>query len=112
MVHGAVGQREGAQTRHLLVWRIDLTEVVLGARGALLLGERDTEVEVEVVPQGGDPGEAPAHAPLVRLERVERRAGRAQHRHVAVGEMDDRAVERGPPRTSNSGSPPPIPGRA
>src|SRR5579871_6405905 len=45
-----------------------LAEVVLeSAFALLLLGEGDAEVIVEVAPEGGGPGEAPAHSPLVAL---------------------------------------------
>src|SRR5215216_2311945 len=59
----------------------------------LLLGDRHVEIEVEVAAERGRPWEAPAHAALVGLELVKRRAGDGPNRHVVVLEVDGRAVE-------------------
>src|SRR5207249_12217808 len=65
----SVGGRLGRRLRRLFA------EVVVGARALLLLREGDVEVEVEVAVVRRSPREAQTHAPLVRLQLVERRAG-------------------------------------
>src|SRR6266545_1079644 len=65
----------------------------LGNLRRLLLGQRKTEVEGEVGVVGGDVGELPAHPPLVGGQPLDRRAREAEQRHVAVAQVDERAVE-------------------
>src|SRR5207247_11438148 len=59
----------------------------------LLRSGRRLVVVVEIVPAGGDPFEAPAHAPLEGFELFERRAGDRHEAHVAVIEVDAETVE-------------------
>ncbi len=74
--------------------KVHLAEVVLdGSRLPLLLGERRLEVVVEVAVERRRPGEAPAHAPLVRLQFRERSPRHRAERDVVIGEVDDGAVE-------------------
>ena len=57
-------------------------EAVMFAR---LVGE--AEVGVEIALGGGEPGNGPAHALLVRLDVGERRAGHQNQRDVACMQM-------------------------
>ena len=59
----------------------------------LLLGHRKAEVEGEAGVVGGDVGELPAHPPLVGGQPLGRRPREAEQRHVAVVQVDERAVE-------------------
>src|SRR6266852_4000582 len=74
--------------------QVHRAEVVLdGSRLPLLLGVRHLEVVVEVAVERRRPGEAPAHAPLVRLQFRERSPRHRAERDVVIGEVDDGAVE-------------------
>jgi hypothetical protein len=86
----AIGPTSGFQER---LHRREAPEVVLGACPLLLLGERDSEVKVEVTSVRRDPREPPAHAPFVGLEFLERGAGDTHHRYVVMVEVDDETVE-------------------
>src|SRR5450755_3590385 len=63
------------------------------SRIPLLLGVRRVEVVVEVAVEGGRPGEAPAHPPLVCLQLRERGSRHRAERDVVIREVDDGAVE-------------------
>ena len=60
---------------------------------ACLLGHRKAEVEGEIGAVGGDVGELPAHALLVGGQSLDRRPREADQRHVAMVQVDERAVE-------------------
>ena len=79
-VRGRVGSGHGRELgdrfhdrRH--VHRVPAAPVVIFnyPLALLLLGERDVEVEVEVVAERGRPGKSPPHPPLVLLQLRERR---------------------------------------
>src|SRR5207245_10320471 len=59
----------------------------------LLLGHRKAEIEGEVGVVGGDVRKLPAHPPLVGGQPLDRRPREAEQRHVAVVQVDKRAVE-------------------
>jgi hypothetical protein len=58
-----------------------------------LVGNGDTEVEVEVALVAGGPVEAPAHPPAIGEQHLERRVRDADHRGVAGLEVREHAVE-------------------
>src|SRR5215472_12235005 len=76
----------------------------------LLLGERNVEVEVEVVPRRGRPRKCPPHPPLVSLYFCEWRPRHCRERNVMVRQMDaetvvpvrDRRTSRAPGRVVGS----------
>src|ERR671935_243577 len=68
----------------------------LGDLFCLLLGQREAEVEREVVVVGGDIRELPAHPLLVGAEALDRRPREADQGHVAVIQVDERTVESVP----------------
>src|SRR3712207_1860203 len=70
-------------------WHLALQE-----RLQLLLGVQEAEVAVEVAAHCGDPVEAPAHAIPVADQLLERRARRADQRHVASPQVNGVRVER------------------
>src|SRR5258708_33287515 len=85
--------------------QVDRTEVVLdGSRLPLLLGDRRLEVVVEVVVERRRPGEAPAHAPLVRLQFRERSSRHRAECDVVIREVDDGPVD--PVRDGGAGRTP------
>ncbi len=63
------------------------------SRALLFLGDRDVEVEVEIIAERGGPGKRPSHPLLVGLQFHERRARHRPERDVVVGEMHREAVE-------------------
>src|SRR5215208_7144628 len=99
VVDDAVLERERAQAVELVAANVDLVgvlrrpEVEAAAGTALLVGE-GAEVEVEVAVAVRDPGKAPLHPLLVRVQALERCAGDGDEGHVAVRQMGDGAGER------------------
>ena len=68
-------------------------EVVFRPLALLGLGERGIEVVVEIAAGRRGPREGPAHAPLVDLKLVQRRARHRPQHHVVMRQMRDDAVE-------------------
>src|SRR2546428_23220 len=59
----------------------------------LVAGQREAEVERKVAVIGGDVGELPAHPLLVGRQPLHRRPRKTEQRHVAVAQVNERAVE-------------------
>ena len=94
MKHGAaIVFVEDARARHLVAVDLLLLVIVFDIFVGLVVLEGDVEIEIEIAAEGRHPREAPAHAPLEGLDLGKRRAGDCHERHVALGEVDEGAVE-------------------